>query len=197
MKVGGWAALFAAVAPLFGIAALFVGAESLDDPLASPQFITAEAARAIGLLIASIAFAAWLQELDRPFGLVATVAGVTGTGIALVSDASSLLGAQSSWFDLVVLIAANVAIALWLIFAGAAIGKAGGELGRVGWVGQLGGVGTLLATFGLVISGQVPIEGLDRTLIGYAGFLGLFGVIFLVRLWGFASLGRLPGAGLI
>jgi hypothetical protein len=197
MKVGGWAALFAAVAPPFGIAALFVGAESLEDPFASPQFIAAEAARAIGLLIASIAFAAWLQELDRPFGLVATVAGVTGTGIALVSDASSLLRAQSSWFDLVAFIAVNVAIALWFIFAGAAIDKAGGVLGRIGWVAQFGGVGTLLATSAIAIASEVPVQGAERTLFGYAGILGAFGVLFLVRLWRFASLGRLPGAGLI
>jgi hypothetical protein len=198
MKVGGWAALVAAVAILVEIAAIISATGPVDARLASPFLFTVEVVRAFGLIVVAIAISSWLREIDPRLAPIASSAGIVGSGIGLAGDAAQLLNVPPSSFDLALFVVANGGIGCWFILSGSIIGRASDDLRRVGSVGQLGGAGWLLATGGTVVFNRLPVQaGGGPWVVPYALFLSLFGVLYLVRLWQAAALGRLPGPGLI
>ena len=120
------------------------------------------------------------------FGAAATVVG------DLVVLSGSTAGSNLTWLSIV----SNVAIGTWLIVAGTILGR-DDAFRRIGWMGQLGGAGTLLFVLSFI---PLPIPSQSAAgpgLYDYARILGLFGIVFLVRVWRFAALGKLPGPGLI
>ena len=198
IKVGGWAALIAAVAIPFEVAALLSATGPVDQRLTSPFLAAAEAVRVLGLLVAAIALSGWLHDIDPRLAPVASFAGIAGSGLALLADAAVLLDLPSNDFAPVVFVLVNAGIGCWFILAGSIITRAGDEYRRVGSVGQLGGAGWLLASVGSLLFSQLPVEaGGGPWLVPYALILSLFGVLFLVRLWQAVALGRYPGPGVI
>lgn len=193
MQIGGWAALLAAVAIPLEVAAVLVAQGSIEERLASPLFVAAESVRLFGFLVAAIGLDQWLREIHSRLGSAAMIAGVTGAGLGLVTA-----GWPSSAFDTVIVVVINGAIGSWLILAGAVVGRAGGDLRRIGWVGQLGGLGMLLTIASVLLYGGVPSQRWSGPgLFDYAQVLGVFAVVFLIRIWRFAAFGRLPHPGLI
>jgi hypothetical protein len=197
-QIGGWAALLAAVAIPLEIAALFVATGPIGDRLMSPLVIAAEVVRILGILVAAVGLHPWLHEIDRRFANAALVAGVGGAAAGLSLDTLLLAGMPPSAIDVVLGLAIQLAIGTWFVLAGTTVARGGAELGRIGWVGQMGGAGWLLAGASLYLPVELPSQqGGGPSLSGYAQVLAVFAVAFLVRLWRYVAFGKLPGRGLI
>lgn len=194
-QIGGWGALLAAVAIPLEILTLVIASGPVDERLSSLPFTAAEAIRTTGLLVAVVGLDQWLREIQPRLAFAALVAGILGAGLGLFADAMVVAGMSSSSFDLVIFVAANTAIGCWYILTGAVLSRADEDLRRIGWVGQLGGVGSILATALLASGIQSAVRA--PSWLDYAQLLGVFAIVFLVRIWRYAALGRLPGPGLI
>ncbi len=127
-----------------------------------------------------------LAGLARTIGSVAALATI---GV----DALALIGADLTSFELPIFVAINALNALWYLLAGLTLARGDRALRTLGWNGQLGALGAALTTVLIAIGFQTTGVGVQSWFI-YAAVLSLFALVFLVRLWQYASLGKLPDA---
>jgi hypothetical protein len=191
-QIGGWAALVAALAIPIKFGGVIAGSGSIEERLSSTLFVGAEMLQTVALLVAVIGLDPWFREGQPRLGHLALAAGVAGPSLAIAADGLTMLGWLTTPIDLLIFVAVNAAIAAWFIIAGAIVAGFGGEFRRIGWVGQFGGAGTLLTTSLLAVGFAPEGSGLQSWYV-YAQLLQVFVIVFLVRLWRFAALGRLPG----
>ncbi len=195
-KVAGWTALIAALAILLQIAAVLAGTGTVEERLSRPTFLVSEAIRALAELATVVGIHGWLQEEKPRRALVALAAGGLGASVVIASNALTLAGADVSLLDVPVFVSANVGFGLWLIIAGGIVSGMDVRLRRIGWAGQLGGAGSLLA-MALLLVGEGPNVVGAQSWFSYAQVLTIFAIVFMVRLWRYLALGRLPDPGLI
>jgi hypothetical protein len=73
---------------------------------------------------------------------------------------------------------------------------AGRQLARVGWAAGLGGLGSILAAVAIAVPFGGPV-GTGTSWLDWFLLAGLFVVVYLVRVWAYVVLGRLPGPGIV
>jgi hypothetical protein len=91
----------------------------------------------------------------------------------------------------------DLLIGSWFLGGGLILLRSGRQLARIGWTAALGGAGLVLVALSVAVGfGGTP--GVTGTaLIDWFMLLGLFIVIYLVRIWRYVVGGRLPGPGIV
>jgi hypothetical protein len=207
LQAGGWAALLVAIlAPLqFVVVRVWPGTTQTAFVVG---LLALEFALDLGLLVAAIG----LDGLFRPIAPVQAsrvrAAGIVGAALALglmvgdwiavlaamVGDGSGPSVVALGWL----LPLSSLLTGLWF-FLGGTIVMAGGGLARIGWSGMVGGGAMILATVAVGLrlgsaTGGAPDE---LSLRDWFHLIGLFVVIYLVRIWRYVVGGRLPAPGIL
>lgn len=199
LRVGGWAALVVAiVAPLQVIAIVIrADADTVTDPWTSPSSLFFDVLRLGGLLIAVIGLDRLFRSNDPVLGRRVLAIGTSGAALGLAVTAWIIAvgdrAGGAPWIELV----GDLLVACWFIGGGLVLLGSGRQLARIGWTALIGGAGqgltalSVAATFG----GTPGVTG--TALIDWFLLMGLFVVIYLVRVWSYVVRGRLPGPGVV
>ena len=75
--------------------------------------------------------------------------------------------------------------------------RAGGAFVRIGWPAQLGGLGLILGAILVALAVDGPGGTTGPSLLNWFQLLGLFVVVYLVRVWSWVVRGRMPGPGIL
>ncbi|MGH9887939.1 MAG: hypothetical protein ACREBE_20570, partial [bacterium] len=170
---------------------IIVLGSATGDPSYSAALVV-EIAEYVALAIAFWFLHRWFRGIDARLSVIALAAGLAGVGMATAGDLVELAGAPlTDTALLVVILAAQVGVAAWLLLAGTLVGRSTSALGRSGWLGQLGGVGYLLIAGEYLAETAAPEATVVSAITAFAPFLVLFGVAFFFRLGRFAATGRL------
>jgi len=196
LRIGAWAALLVAIAAPIEVAVAFLTADrpgSLDlDAMTALEIV-----RFGALLVAVVGldplFRSLAPDLARPVRFVGAVAALvliaTDVGGLAVGD----LGAAGTLLSL----AGSVLVGIWFIGGGAILMRHGGGLARIGWTAELGGFGNILTAVAISVSLTGPGVGGGLTWLEWFRILGLFVVVYLVRVWRYVIGGKLPGPGIL
>ncbi|MEO5940947.1 MAG: hypothetical protein ABIZ72_08160 [Candidatus Limnocylindrales bacterium] len=195
LRIGGWAALLVAIVAPIEVAVAFLTADrpgSLDlDALSAVEIV-----RFGALLVAVVGldplFRSLAPDLARPVRFVGAVAALALIATDVVGLAVGDLGAAGMLLNLV----GSVLVGIWFIGSGAIVMSRGGAFARIGWTAELGGLGMILAGVASALRISGPTGG-GMTWIEWFEVLGLFVVVYLVRVWSYVVRGRLPGPGIL
>ena len=195
LRIGGWAALLAALLTPVALGLLFL-ASSSADPATSRPYLLAETARVGALFVAAAGLDGIFRRLDPVLAGRIRTLGLAGAGTSLALDAMLLAGFGPTPFDLLAL-PASILLGLWFLGAGLVLLRAGRDLTRIGWTALAGGVSAILAALAVVVplGGEVGETG--YSIRDYVVMLGLLAAVFLVRIWRYAVGGRLPAPGIL
>jgi hypothetical protein len=195
LRIGGWAALVAAVVTPIQLALLFLAATAVD-PATSRPYVLAEMLRMAALFVAVAGLDDVFRRRDPVIADRIRFCGLLGCGINLALDAALLAGFGPTWFDLLAL-PPGVLLGVWFLGAGLLLLGAGGALARIGWTALAGGLSAILAAIGAVLPLGGEIGETGHSFRDYFVMLGLLAVVFLVRIWRYVVGGRLPAPGIL
>jgi hypothetical protein len=186
LRTGGWAALLAALASPLRVVALWFAAGSSTsfaspDPWSSPLFLWVDLARVAALLVAIGGLDAFFRRFEAATAPRLLALGGVGAGLALVADAAVLAGLPRGGLAIILGLVGEILIAAWFLGGGLVLLRAGRQWARIGWTACLGG--------GVGVTGTA--------LIDWFLLLGLFVIVYLVRVWRYVVGGRLPGPGIL
>jgi hypothetical protein len=196
LRVGGWAALLTAVLVPVEFVVLFAVAGD-PDPLGTPAFVVVETLRVITALVAMVGLDRLFRSISPGAAPVVLVVGCAGAVIGILGGAAELVGIDTPALDIPIVLAANVLVGAWFIGGGAILMRAGGGLARIGWTAELGGLGMILSGIAIAIPYAGPIGMTGTSLNDWYRILGLFVIVYLVRIWRYVVGGRLPGPGIL
>jgi hypothetical protein len=196
LRVGGWAALLTAVLVPVEFVVLFAVAGD-PDPLGTPAFVVVETLRIITALVAMVGLDRLFRSISPGAAPVVLVVGCAGAVIGILGGAAELVGIDTPALDIPIVLAANVLVGAWFIGGGAILMRAGGGLARIGWTAELGGLGMILSGIAIAIPYAGPIGMTGTSLNDWYRILGLFVIVYLVRIWRYVVGGRLPGPGIL
>jgi hypothetical protein len=203
LRVGGWAALLVAILAPLQIVAIWLDVSSFTvvtspDPWSSQPFLTLDVLRLIAVLVGVLGLDRLFAAHDAGMARRLLVLGVSGAVLGLAVDvwivaSAARIGGLQGIGELV----GDLLIAGWFVGGGLILLGAGRQLARVGWTAILGGAGQILTALSAAVGfGGTP--GITGTaLIDWFLLIGLFVVIYLVRIWSFVVRGRLPGPGVV
>ena len=195
LRIGGWAALVAAIiAPVEVVAVVLL---TDGSPAVTPRMVALiEIARIGALLVAVIGlhglFRSMAPSIAAPIRLLGALAAVIGIGVDLALLATVEPGSIAD----VLALAVSVLIGVWFIGGGAILMREGNGLARIGWTAELGGVGIILSALAITVRLTGP-GAAGMTWTNWFQVLGLFVVVYLVRLWRYVVGGRMPGPGIL
>jgi hypothetical protein len=195
LRIGGWAALVAAILGPLIVVALFAAASS-PDPFAAPAVVALEVARLSALLVAVIGLDGLFASIAAGPSRFARTAGVAGSILALGAALNDVTIAVDRPLVTLIGLIGSVLIGLWFIAGGAILMSAGRQLARVGWAAGIGGFGTIVAALAIATSFGGPI-GVGTSWQDWFLLVSLFVVIYLVRVWSYVVRGKLPGPGIL
>jgi hypothetical protein len=198
LRIGGWAALLVAILAPLQLVALFLSAHDAD-PFAATPYLLVETLRVGAILVAVIGLDALYRSIAPGVARFALVAGGLGASIGLIADAVTVGGVTADslgTLDTVLFLAANVLIGVWFFAGGGILMREGGGLVRVGWTAELGGLGVIVTALAIATDFGGPI-GSGSSWIDWFHLLGLFVVVYLVRIWRYVVGGKLPGPGIL
>ena len=196
LLVGGWAALLTAVLVPVEFVVLFVVARD-PDPLGTPAFVAVETLRVGTALLAMVGLDRLFRSISPGAAPVVLVVGCAGAVIGILGGAAELLGIDTPALDIPVVLTTNILVGAWFIGGGAILMRQGGGLARIGWTAELGGLGMILTAIAIAIPFAGPIGVTGTSLNDWYRILGLFVVVYLVRIWRYVVGGRLPGPGIL
>ncbi len=205
LQVGGWAALLVAIMAPLQFIVVRVWPDSSEAAV-----IVAVLALFVALDLALLVAAIGLDGLFRPIAPVQAsrvrAAGVVGAIVDLGLIAWSWIAAPAGdpsgagrpamiWLGPV----AGVVVGLWFFLGGAIVMAGGRELARIGWPGMIGGGAMILVAITVALHfGTATGRGPDElSLRDWLGLIGLFVVLYLVRIWRYVVGGRLPAPGIL
>jgi hypothetical protein len=198
LRIGGWAALLVAILLPFQLIVLFLAAHD-PRPFATSPYLLVEAVRIAAVLVAVIGLDRLYRSIAPGAARFALAAGAIGASIGIVADAATIAGVggrASGSIETVVFLLANVLVGAWFFVGGGILMREGGGLLRIGWTAELGGLGTILTAVAIATGFGGPI-GSGSSWIDWFHLLGLFVVVYLVRVWRYVVGGRLPGPGIL
>jgi hypothetical protein len=204
LRVGGWAALLVAILAPLQVIAIWLYAGSFPgltspDPWASEPYLAFDVARLIAVLIAVVGLDGLFRSRDADVARRLLAVGVSGAVIGFAADGWIFLGGAGhaeGAYGLIDL-AADLLVAAWFVGGGLILLTSGRQLARIGWTAILGGAGQVLTAL-CVATGFGGIPGISGTaLIDWFLLIGLFVVVYLVRVWRYVVGGRLPGPGIV
>jgi hypothetical protein len=195
LRIGGWAALLAALLTPIALGLLFLASSSID-PATSRPYLLAETARVGALFVAVAGLDVVFRRLDPLLADRIRILGLVGAGAGVGLDAILLGGLGPTPFDLLAL-PASVLLGLWFLGAGLVLLRAGRDLTRIGWTALAGGLSAILAAIAVVVPLGGEIGETGYSIRDYFVMLGLLAVVFLVRIWRYAVGGRLPAPGIL
>jgi hypothetical protein len=196
LRVGGWAALLTAVLVPVEFVVLFAVAGD-PDPLGTPPLVVVETLRIITALVAMIGLDRLFRSSSPGAAPVVLVVGCAGAVIGILGGAAELVGIDTPALDIPIVLAANVLVGAWFIGGGAVLMRSGGGLARIGWTAELGGLGMIMSGIAIAIPYAGPIGVTGTSLNDWYRILGLFVIVYLVRIWRYVVGGRLPGPGIL
>jgi hypothetical protein len=196
LRVGGWAALLTAVLVPVEFVALFAVAGD-PDPLGTPAFVAVETLRIITALVAMVGLDRLFRSISPRAAPVVLAVGCAGAVIGILGGAAELVDIDTPALDIPMVLAANVLVGAWFIGGGAILMRAGGGFARIGWTAELGGLGMILSGIAIAIPYAGPIGVTGTSLNDWYRILGLFVIVYLVRIWRYVVGGRLPGPGIL
>ncbi len=205
LRIGGWAALLVAIVLPIQFVAAFVW-PATSDPVVINGILVLEV---LGM-VATIAAVVGLDRLFGPFdqrrarrvlviGLVGSVlslavlfADVTGSVAMVVGGSVPRFGPIG-----VLIVAARILVALWFVGGGLILLSESRDMIRIGWSAVIGGAGMILSAVASAVrfGGTPGVTG--TALIDWFHLIGLFVIIYLVRVWRLVVGGRLPGPGVV
>ncbi len=196
LRIGGWAALATAVIAPIELVLVYVVA---GDPLRheSSLYALLEVTRLICLLAAVLGLDALFRPIAPRGAQFVVIAGSIGAVVGVLASAAILTQVDAPAVVTVAVLLASILLAAWFIGGGAILMHAGGAFVRIGWPAQLGGVGLILAAVLVALSIQGPGGTTGPSLLNWFQLLGLFIVVYLVRVWSIVVRGRLPGPGIL
>jgi hypothetical protein len=195
LRIGAWAALLVAIlAPLLVVATLLAAHDA--DPLRSPSVRALGAARVAAVLVGAIGLDGLFRSIATSPARIVLACGVAGAAGMLSLDALELAGLPSGALDTILGLIAGVLLGGWFIGGGAILLSAGGDLARIGWPAELGGLGTIAAAIAIATGFGEP-AGTGTSSIDWFLLLGLFVIVYLVRIWRYVVGGRLPSPGVL
>lgn len=192
-RIGGWAALAIALT----IPLLVVGvAASRDgtDPSASTPILVVEIVRGTAIAVAAWGLDALYRQLSAQHGIVLATGLVAGIGIVAL-DVLLLVGLLKTPMDDPFTIVLNACLGAWYVGSGLILAAGGPTFRRIGLTAQVGGVGTLLATATTILLVLDVLPTVARSGLQVATLLGLFSLVFVVRIWWTVGLDRQPPGG--
>lgn len=195
LRIGGWAALLVAIAAPIEVAVAAIAA----DPDSSLNFSTltmVEVVRFLFLLVAVIGLDPLFRSLGPDLAGPVRIIGVTAASVLIVADVASLAAIDLGTVGTVLTLVAGILAGVWFLGSGAILLRQGGDLARIGWTAQLGGLGNILTAIAVAIALTGPNGG-GLTWLGWFRILGLFVMVYLVRVWSYVVRGRLPGPGIL
>lgn len=195
LRIGAWAALFVAILAPLQVSAAFLASHDAD-PLGSPPVQAVGLARIAAMLVAAIGLDGLFRSIAPSPARVVLGCGLAGAAGMLGLDALNAAGVPLGVLDTIVALIASALLGAWFIGGGAILISAGGDLARVGWPAQLGGIGTIAAALAVALRFGGPV-GTGTSLIDWFLLLGLFVIVYLVRIWRYVVGGRLPGPGIL
>jgi len=203
LRVGGWAALLVAILAPLQIVAIWLDVASFTvmtspDPWSSQPFLTLDVVRLTAVLIGVVGLDRLFASHDPRMARRLLLLGVGGALVGLAVDGWTIASAaRLGGVQGVGELAGDVLVAGWFLGGGLILLGAGRQLARVGWTAILGGAGQILTAISAAVGfGGTP--GITGTaLIDWFLLIGLFVVIYLVRIWSFVVRGRLPGPGVV
>jgi hypothetical protein len=196
LRIGGWAALLTAVLVPVEFVVLFAAAHD-PDPLGTPAFVVVETLRIIAALVAMVGLDRLFRSISPGAAPIVLLVGCAGAVIGILGDTAELVGIDTPALDIPIVLAANVLVGAWFIGGGAILMRAGGGLARIGWTAELGGLGMMLSGIAIAIPYAGPIGVTGTSLNDWYRILGLFVIVYLVRIWRYVVGGRLPGPGIL
>jgi hypothetical protein len=201
-QIGGWAALIVAlVVPLQALVLVSTSGSELNT--SSLAFLAVEIVRAVALLVAAWGLHELYRSLDPRWSMAVLKTGVIASLATATLDLGLITGLiGADWIDSgsgrILVLAINVLGALWYLGAGLLLARSNLDVRRLSTAAQFGGLGGLLGSISLYLSGMSPEIGeAEQSILRYAQLLGLFVAVYLIRIWRYATAGRLPGPGLI
>lgn len=195
LRIGGWAALLAAVLTPIALGLLFL-ASSTADPATSRPYVLAETLRMTALFVAVAGLDAFFRRFDQRIATRMRLLGLFGTGVSAIGDAAVLVGLGPTPLDILTL-PAWVFVGIWFIGAGLILLGAGRQLARIGWTALAGGLSAILAAVAVVVPLGGDVGETGYSIRDYIMMLGLLAVVFLVRIWRYAVGGRMPAPGIL
>jgi hypothetical protein len=196
LRVGGWAALLTAVLVPIEFVVLFAAARD-PDPLGTPAFVVVETLRIVAALVAMVGLDRLFRSISPGAAPVVLVVGCAGGVIGILGGAAALVGIDTAALDIPIVLTTNVLVGAWFIGGGAILMRSGGGLARIGWTAELGGLGMILSGLAIAIPFAGPIGVTGTSLNDWYRILGLFVIVYLVRIWRYVVGGRLPGPGIL
>ncbi|HUQ78418.1 MAG TPA: hypothetical protein VM427_06070 [Patescibacteria group bacterium] len=202
LRIGGWAALLVAIVAPLRIVALWTavgstGTAGAGDPWATQPYLIVDLVRIVGVLVAIVGLDGLFGSFEPSSARMLLVVGGVGAGLGLAADVTTAAGLRPSVLETVLVLAGDVLIAAWFIGGGLVLVRAGRQWARVGWTACLGGIGQVLAAGSAAVGFGGPVGVTGTSLIDWFLLIGLFVVIYLVRVWRFVVGGRMPGPGLV
>jgi hypothetical protein len=202
LRIGGWAALLVAVLAPLQMVALWLDVSAFDlltapDPWSSQPYLALDVVRAVAVLVAAVGLDGLFRSLDPSAARTVLRLGVAGTILGLVADTTLIGGLRLGAAESLVALPGDLLIAAWFLGGGLILLRSGGQLARIGWTAALGGAGLVLVAISVAVrfGGTPGVTG--TALIDWFMLLGLFVVIYLVRIWRYVVGGRMPGPGIV
>jgi hypothetical protein len=202
LRLGGWAALLVAILAPLQIVAIWLDVASFTamtspDPWSSQPYLALDTVRLGAMLVAIVGLDGLFHDLEAPAARTLIRLGVAGALVGLGVNLVVLAGLRLGAVETLAALAGDLLIAGWFLGCSVLLLRSGRQLARVGWTAALGGAGLVLTAISVALHvGGTP--GLTGTaLIDWFLLLGLFVVIFLVRIWRYVVGGRLPGPGIL
>jgi hypothetical protein len=198
LRIGGWAALLVAILAPLQLVVLFVVAHEAQ-PFAATPYLLIETLRIGAILVAVVGLDGLYRSIAPGVARFALAAGCLGASVGLVADAvtfGGVAGGSLGALDTILFLAANILIGVWLFVGGGILMRRGGAFARLGWTAELGGLGAILTALAIATDFGGPI-GSGSSWIDWFHLLGLFVVVYLVRIWRYVVGGKLPGPGIL
>ena len=194
LRIGGWAALLVAILAPLELIALFLSAHAVN-PFGEPAVLVVGGLRAASLFVAVIGLDPLFRSIADLPGRMSRSAGSAGAIFGLGWAIAHAVGGGG--FPLTFLgLAGGVLTGVWFIGGGTILMSAGRQLARVGWAAALGGLGSIAASVAIAVPFGGPL-GTGTSWLDWFLLIGLFIVIYLVRVWSYVVRGKLPGPGIV
>ena len=202
LRIGGWAALLVAIVAPLRIVALWIAAGAagttiVADPWATQPYLLVDFVRMLAVFVAIVGLDGLFRSFEPPAARTLLIVGGIGAGFGLAADVAIAAGLRPSILETLLALAGEILIANWFIGGGLVLIRAGRQWARIGWTACLGGIGLILTALSAAVGfgGEVGVTG--TSLIDWFLLIGLFVVIYLVRVWRFVVGGRMPGPGAV
>jgi len=196
LRIGGWAALATAIIAPLELALIFVESGGTRRPGPSLYLVT-DVSRFACLLAAVAGLDALFRRIAPRGANVVVIAGSIGAGLGIVAGVALLAGIDAPVVQTIAVLLASLLAAVWFVGGGGILMHAGGGLARIGWPAQLGGLGLVLAATFVALSISGPGGTSGPSLLNWFQLVGLFVIVYLVRIWFYVVRGRLPGPGVL